>query len=203
MRGLTCLPDPERFRLEAAAPPSKAHTLRAIFLAALAGGRSVLHRPLLGTDQRHALAAVARLGVPYTLSPDRLELVGGGWFRGESPIVLEAGDSGLSARILLALSGLRRGGAVVDGGRRLRDGRPVTDLLAALRSLEWRAEELGHPGHLPVRVTPPAMPEASPFRILSLSSPDSSQPLSALLMAAPLLPGGLEIELAGPLPSRP
>lgn len=203
MRGLTCLSHPEDFRLEAAAPPSKAHTLRAIFLAALADGRSVLHRPLLGTDPRTALAAVARLGVPYLLAPGRLELEGGGWFRGESPLVLEAGDSGLSARILLALSGLRRGGAIVDGGRRLRDGRPVADLLAALRTLGWNAEELGRPGHLPVRVTPPSTLDATPRRILRLSSPDSSQPLSALLMAAPLFPGGLEIELAGPLPSRP
>jgi 3-phosphoshikimate 1-carboxyvinyltransferase len=203
MRGLTCLSHPESFRLEAAAPPSKAHTLRAIFLAALADGRSILRRPLLGTDQRAALAAMARLGVPYVLSPDKLELDGGGWFQGESPLVLEAADSGLSARILLALAGLRRGGAVVDGGRRLRDGRPVADLLAALKSLGCSVTEMGLPGHLPVRVAPPAHSSHAARAPLKLASPDSSQPLSALLLAAPLLPGGLEIELAGSLPSRP
>ncbi len=203
MRGLTCRTHPESFRLEAVAPPSKAHTLRAIFLAALTGGKCSLHKPLLGTDQRTALAAVARLGVTYRLSPEALELEGGGWFRGESPLTLEAGDSGLSARILLALAGLRRGGAVVDGGRRLRDGRPVADLLAALRSLGWAVTELGRPGHLPARVAPARPSPPAARAVLELSSPDSSQPLSALLLAAPLLPGGLEIALAGPLPSRP
>ena len=145
---------------------------------------------------------MARLGVPYTLSAETLELEGGGWFQGESPLVLDAGDSGLTARVLLALAGLRRGGADVDGGRRLRDGRPVADLLAALRALGWNVREQGLPGHLPVRVSPPGRPSET-RRAVRLSSPDSSQPLSALLLAAPLLPGGLEIELAGPLPSRP
>jgi 3-phosphoshikimate 1-carboxyvinyltransferase len=203
MRGLTCLPCPDAFRLQAEAPPSKAHTLRAVFLASLADGLSILHRPLPGTDQRMAVSAVARLGAAYTWAPGRLELHGGGWFEAGSPLVLDAGDSGLSARVLLALAGLRRGGAGVDGGPRLRDGRPVADLLAALAALGMDVRELGHPGHLPVMVTPPLRPPSSDCRHVRLSSPDSSQPLTALLLAAPLLPGGLEIELAGPLPSRP
>lgn len=35
-----------------AAPPSKAHTLRALFLSALADGESTIRNPLLGDDQR-------------------------------------------------------------------------------------------------------------------------------------------------------
>lgn len=204
MRGLTCLPHPRRFRLAAVAPPSKAHTLRAIFLAALSPGHSVLHRPLLGDDQWAALAAVARLGAAYTVYPDRLEIEGGGIREGGSPAVLEAGESGLTARVLLALAGLRPGGALIDGGSRLRAGRPVGDLENALRAMGWRLTCLGREGHLPIRVEPPPPTQVgSAVRRVPLTSPDSSQPLTALLLAAPLLPGGLDVELASPLPSRP
>ena len=50
------------FDATVAAPPSKAHTLRALFIASLANGRSVLKNALNAEDQQFSAAALRELG---------------------------------------------------------------------------------------------------------------------------------------------
>lgn len=58
------------------APPSKAHTLRALFLAALAEGRSEIVSPLMADDQMRAIEALRQLGVQIKTSDERIEVNG-------------------------------------------------------------------------------------------------------------------------------
>lgn len=61
-------------------PGSKSVSNRALLLAALAHGKTVLTNLLDSDDVRHMLNALAALGVSYTLSADRTrcEIIGNG-----------------------------------------------------------------------------------------------------------------------------
>lgn len=186
------------------APPSKAASLRAIFLAAIARRASVLRGVLDCEDTRamrnalHAWGAVLRVGprddrpgltLEVTPRPDR--------FAGETDRVLHAGESGVTARFLLALAAVGPGATTIRASASLRR-RPVGPLVAALRRLGARADSLGREGFLPVRVRGPIRRGA-----VRIASGGSSQYASALAAIAGLLPGGLRLTLEGRPVSRP
>jgi 3-phosphoshikimate 1-carboxyvinyltransferase len=85
----------------------------------------------------------------------------------------------------------------VDGSPQLR-ARPFGPLTDALRELGATVEDLGAPGFLPVAVTGPVAGGKVP-----LPGHLSSQFLSGLLMAGPLMADGLSVELTSPLVSVP
>ena len=51
------------------APPSKAHTLRALIISSLADGKSTIYNPLLGQDQLNVIECLKRLGVKIESAP--------------------------------------------------------------------------------------------------------------------------------------
>lgn len=53
---------PHKLSGHAVVPGSKSHTIRAVLLATLAEGCSVIHNPLLSLDGRSALAAARQFG---------------------------------------------------------------------------------------------------------------------------------------------
>ena len=66
----------EKLDAEIKTPPSKAHTLRALFIAALANGKSVIKNPLLAEDQKHAIQALKDLGVEINVLDKQVEVTG-------------------------------------------------------------------------------------------------------------------------------
>jgi 3-phosphoshikimate 1-carboxyvinyltransferase len=181
-------------------PASKSLTQRALIVAALAPGVSRIQGPLDCDDSRHLRAALEALGVSVRATRDGLEVRGGGPLAAPArPLVL--GNAGTAVRFTAALALLAGGPVTLDGVPAMRR-RPLRGLLAALRSLGVRVESLGAPGCVPVTLHPPADLAAAPARI-GLDASASSQLLSALLLVAPRLPQGLEVEVAGPLPSAP
>jgi len=174
-------------------PSSKSLTNRALVAAAVAGG-GVVERPLDCEDTRLLADALAVAGwqveraKAVTLGPRSAP-------PGEA--VLDLGNSGTGARLLLALLAAVPGRAVVDGSDRLRE-RPMGPLLKALRRL---GAQLGAaPGDaLPVRVDGRKLAGGR----VKLAPQVSSQFVSALLLAAPLMTRGLELEVEGAVPSRP
>ena len=58
------------------APPSKAHTLRALFIASLASGRSTLKNALNAEDQRLSAAALRRMGAKINFDGNASEHYG-------------------------------------------------------------------------------------------------------------------------------
>ncbi|MBW6434113.1 3-phosphoshikimate 1-carboxyvinyltransferase [Actinoplanes hulinensis] len=180
-------------------PGSKSITNRALLCAALADGTSTLSGVLFADDTRAMMGAVGALGATVTLSErDRTVVV-----RGIDPgtasraATIDARQSGTTSRFLLPAAALLGGRTVVDGSEQLR-ARPFGPVLGALRQIGARVEELDRPGFLPAAVTGPA--HGGPVEV---SGHISSQFLSGLLMAGPLMDRGIDVTLASPLVSVP
>jgi 3-phosphoshikimate 1-carboxyvinyltransferase len=194
------LANPSAFSLTSAAPPSKAHTLRAIFMASLASGRSVIHHPLLAMDQKTALRCVEHLGVEYQMEEDKIILNGIGNDPRRIPQKIDCGESGLTARIMVGIASALTIPTVVTGSERMRTGRPIGDLVTSLQSIGFQLSYEADEGYLPVRITPSDTLFTKRFnqpRQIEVSTNLSSQFLTSLLIAAPLIKDGLIIQTMG------
>lgn len=205
-RAVTPLPHPVDGTVRV--PGSKSQTARLLVAAALARGTSVLHDALVSDDTERMLDSLGRLGVVVRRSApdagragsaeaDRIEVDGGGDGWDPPACTLDVGLAGTVARFLTPVAACGQRPVVVDGTPRMRE-RPMADLVHAIGSLGGRVEAMGRPGHLPLRVSGPLTGGT-----LRLPGDTSSQFLSGLLLAAPLMPDGLTVELTTPLVSRP
>lgn len=186
--------------IEVRVPTSKSVTQRALVLAALAPGRSVISDPLDCDDSRALRRALGALGVSISEQAGGLVVDGGTRF--QSPrAALELENAGTATRFCTGLSLLTDGPVTIDGNAAMRR-RPMPGLLDALRRLGARVLESGAPGCPPLTIRPPADLGALPAAV-ELDAAGSSQQLSALLLVAPRLPCGLCVVLAGELPSSP
>ncbi len=183
-------------------PGSKSLTNRALLIAALASGRSVLTGALASDDTRYMAGALRALGIAVeqddTAAGARFTIVGRGGHFPAREATLFIGASGTAARFLTAALPLGRGRYVLDGVPRIRE-RPIAPLLTALRQLG--ATIYGQEGN----DSPPIVAEASglPGEVCSVRGDLSSQFLSALLMVGPYTGGGLAVQVEGELVSRP
>jgi 3-phosphoshikimate 1-carboxyvinyltransferase len=183
---------------EVSAPPSKSYTHRAVIVASLATGESIIENPLLSDDIGYTIDACRALGAEIELRGDSLVVKGtGGEIKVEKPKIF-AGNSGSTIRMIAPLAALGKTKVILDGDSRLRQ-RPMGDLLSALQSLGIQTRSLNAKG------CPPFEIQGGDFKAneVTLSGENSSQPVSALLMAAPGIKEGLSIKIDGGLRSRP
>lgn len=202
----------EPFDLSFTPPGSKSITNRAILLASLAEGHSTLHRPLIAADDsQRMLAAVERLGARIEHLPGgslRIRGVGGRWQPteresgsggslggigsggGGGGVTLDLGNAGTATRFLAAASILSPVPIVIDGNARMRQ-RPIGELTGALAALGAQIQHLGAPDCPPVRIVPPPFTMEGPTIVFGHLK--SSQFVSALLLLAPWIDGGLTI----------
>lgn len=170
-------------------PPSKSVTHRYFNLALLSGRALTLENPLWAEDTRLFAEALARLGFAVDSRPDRIHLEPGEPPRGEVEIF--CGNAGTMLRFLVASLATRPGRFVLDGVPRLRE-RPVGPLVEAVRALGGRIEELGRPGHVPLRIDGASLAGGR----ARLDAGESSQYLSALLMAGAAAAAPVTLEVA-------
>ncbi|MFM9997018.1 MAG: 3-phosphoshikimate 1-carboxyvinyltransferase [Phycisphaerales bacterium] len=187
-------------------PGSKSLTNRALFLAALARGTSTLRAPLIDAeDAAVMIEAVRALGAEVTRVGDDLRVTGveGRWqpkaIGPGAGVMLDLRNAGTATRFLTAGVLLSPVPITIDGSARMRE-RPIGELVDALARLGVRAEYRGRIGCPPVTLTPPASPAAG--AAVTLPTTMSSQVVSALLLAAPWLPGGLTVRLIGEITSK-
>ncbi|MDI9570528.1 MAG: 3-phosphoshikimate 1-carboxyvinyltransferase [Pseudomonadota bacterium] len=179
-------------------PGSKSYTQRALILAALARGKSLLRRPLAAEDTARLTAALQALGAVITPQGDDLAVSGVNG-RPQAPgREIYLGNNGTAMRILTGVTAIGQGEFVLTGDERLRE-RPLAPLLAALNSLGVSTRSLEREGYPPVSIHASGLPGGR----VALRDLDSSQYVSALLIAAPYATGDMRIELAGRIPSRP
>ncbi|WP_250006983.1 3-phosphoshikimate 1-carboxyvinyltransferase [Actinoplanes sp. M2I2] len=178
-------------------PGSKSITNRALICAALAPGVSTLTGALFADDTRAMMSAVAALGAAVDADPSRQTVVVRGGGAPEPGAVIDARQSGTTSRFVLPAAALFGTRTVVDGTPQLR-ARPFGPVFDALRQAGAKVEELGEPGFLPAAVGGPMHGGA-----VHVSGHVSSQFLSGLLMAGPLLRDGLDVSLTSELVSVP
>ncbi len=177
-------------------PGSKSVTNRALLLAGLAAGESVLRGALEAGDTDAFAAGLRSLGVAVERRGDDLHVRGaGGRFPAAEADVFCA-EAGTAARFLLAAAAAGEGTYRFDAAPQLRR-RPLGLLLQALRAQGARTEPDGAAG-LPVTLLARGLAGGS----LRLPGDTSSQFISALLLAAPLGRGPLDLRVDG-LVSRP
>jgi 3-phosphoshikimate 1-carboxyvinyltransferase len=172
-------------------PTSKSLTNRALIAAAAAGGGRIV-RPLDCEDTRLLARALGQAGWPVTWRED-VEI---GPRRPVADVRVDLGNSGTGSRLLLGLLSCVPGRALIDGTARLRQ-RPMKPLIEALEGLGSRIESRG--GFLPAEVTGGRLAGGR----VRIEPKVSSQFVSALLLAAPLMDRGIDLEIVGDLPSRP
>ena len=173
-------------------PGSKSLTNRALLAAAVTDG-GVIRDPLDCDDTRFLAAALESAGWPVEWR-DSIRV--GERVRSSETARVWMGDSGTGARLMIALLAATPGRFVIDGSDRLRQ-RPMGPLIDALAQIGARLESDG--GTLPVMVRGRRLTGG---RVV-IRPEVSSQFVSALLLAAPLMEEGLEIRVDGNLPSRP
>ncbi len=180
-------------------PGSKSITNRALLCASLAEGTSTLRGALFAQDTEAMMDAVAALGCEVRADErDRTVVVRGvGRRPSAEPVRVDARQSGTTSRFILPAAALGTARVTVDGSPQLRS-RPFAPLIDALEQTGVSVETLARPGCLPLAVRGPA--RGGDVR---LQGHISSQFLSGLLMAAPLMEQGLRVELTSPLVSVP
>jgi 3-phosphoshikimate 1-carboxyvinyltransferase len=190
-------------------PGSKSISNRVLLLAALAAGRTRVHDPLDADDTRVMVAALRQLGCTVQAA-DRGSLDIGG-LDGRLQVheaSLSLGNAGTAMRPLaavLALLAATQGGRFELSGIARMHERPIGDLVDALRALGCDIAELGNPGYPPLRVQGRSGGRLNTLAPIRVRGDVSSQFLSALLLALPLVSGDgdIAVEVQGELISKP
>jgi 3-phosphoshikimate 1-carboxyvinyltransferase len=178
-------------------PGSKSITNRALVLAALADGESVLRGVLHSDDTRHMRSALTALGIPIRdLDPTTLHVAGGRGRLRPPATALFVGNSGTTVRFLTALACLVPGSVTLVGDEHMAR-RPIADLVGGLQQLGVRVEcATGCP---PLTIEGGRLSGGG----VRMRGDRSSQYFSALMMAGSLAESELRIRVEGELVSRP
>ncbi len=189
------VPSGRRTRGRLRVPSSKSLTHRYLNLALLSGAPMVIERPLVAEDTGLFLAALGRCGFRVEEGEDEVRLTP--VERPEGEVEVFCGNAGTMLRFLVATLTVVPGRWRLDGIPRLRE-RPVGPLVEALRRLGAKIEYAAAEGYVPLRI------EGGTLRggTTTLDAGESSQYLSALLMAALRAPGEVVVEVPS-LTSRP
>lgn len=169
-------------------PGSKSHTIRALLIAALADGRSVLHAPLYSRDSAAAVEACRRFGATVKTEENRIEVEGiAGTPRVRSALV-NVENSGTTLYLATTIAALGEGSICFDGDESIRR-RSAAPLIESLRELGARIDERGERGCAPFCVSGPLTGGKTSI------SCRTSQYLSSLLIGLPLAAGESEIDV--------
>jgi 3-phosphoshikimate 1-carboxyvinyltransferase len=177
-------------------PGSKSETNRALVLAALSSGPSVITGGLEARDTQLMRDALRTLGVEiiedndkWQITPPKAFVAGG---------TIDCGLAGTVMRFVPPIAALAHGTVRFDGDEQAY-ARPMAPLLGALKGLGARVDGTGY--SLPFNLTGnPRLPGGD----VTINASASSQFLSGLLLAGARYERGIDIQHIGAeIPSRP
>lgn len=181
-------------------PGSKSITNRALLIAALAEGETILKGALFSNDAKNMLACLSILGIKMEIDEgnETITVQGCG---GRLPVreaSVNVGSAGTAARFLTALLAFSAGVYHLDASEQMKK-RPMKPLLDALIKLGAIISYDEAEGHFPFTIDSRAVKGGE----ISLDTCISSQFLSAVVMTGFLLPDGLKVNIAGGRESLP
>ena len=177
---------------EVRVPPSKAQTHRALFAGLLSRGTTIIHNPLSCDDTKASLNAVSSLGAKLHLDKETWKVEGDGMPHPPSGRI-ECGESGVTLRFTIPIASLVRLDVYLGGSARLMQ-RPLRPLSEAMKQLGVSVHTEGN--EVEVKGAP-----VKGGRV-QIAGNVSSQFISGLLFAGPLMDEGLEIIVTSSLQSR-
>jgi 3-phosphoshikimate 1-carboxyvinyltransferase len=176
-------------------PGSKSISNRVLLLAALAEGETEVTGLLDADDTRVMRDALSALGVGFFHG----KVVGVGGVFPVKQAELSLGNAGTAFRPLTAALALSGGEYRLSGVARMHE-RPIGDLVDALRAIGARIDYAGKEGYPPLAIHPGSI---SVDKLVQVRGEVSSQFVTALLMALPLLQKKSTVEIQGELISKP
>jgi 3-phosphoshikimate 1-carboxyvinyltransferase len=175
-------------------PSNKSYTHRAIFLAALSDGKSIVKKILRSNDTIATINACRGFGIEVEELENNVTINNTIDQTVQSSII-NAENSGTTIRIAIAIAALSGGNTTLTGDESLRK-RPMQPILDALQTVGVKTES--DDGKPPIHVNGKIQGKE-----ISIKGNISSQFISALLIIAPRLPEGLIINVEGDLVSKP
>jgi len=180
-------------------PGSKSISNRVLLLAALAQGTTVVRDLLHSDDTERMLDALRTLGVSVeSLGDNAYRVTGCGGNFANKNAKLFLGNAGTAFRPLTAALALSGGSYELSGVPRMHE-RPIGDLVDALRQLGADIRYLGKEGFPPLQISPAKLSGDT----VQVRGDVSSQFLTGLLMALPLIRRPVFVEVIGELISKP
>jgi len=177
-------------------PGSKSLTNRALVLAALSDGPSVVRQALRSRDTELMAAALTELGVGVDSTGEDWKVTPGA-LRGR--VTIDCGLAGTVMRFVPPVAALADGPVVFDGDPHARL-RPMGQILEGLRELGVTVEDEGR-GALPFTVVGTGSVRGGE---VTIDASESSQFVSALLLAGARYEEGVDVRHDGkPVPSLP
>ena len=141
----------KNFNAEMTAPPSKAHTLRAIIIGSLAEGVTIIKNALLGEDQLNVINCLKKLGVKIDVSGNKITVQGSGGKYSPAESELNVGESGVGMNFLCSATNLSDKPVIITGSKRLIE-RPVGEVINGMRQLGCKIDHLNKEGFPPVKI---------------------------------------------------
>jgi len=175
-------------------PANKSYTHRALFLAALSDGKSIVKKILRSNDTVATISACRGFGVEVEEVENNVTINNTIDETVQSTII-NAENSGTTIRIAIAIAALSGGNTTLTGDDSLRK-RPMQPILDALETMGVQTES--DDGKPPIHIDGKIQGKE-----ISIKGDISSQFISALLIIAPRLPEGLIINVEGELVSKP
>jgi 3-phosphoshikimate 1-carboxyvinyltransferase len=188
----------ERVDAELQVPGSKSYTQRALVVASLAEGKSILRNALVSEDTAHLVEALKLLGANIVSSEKDVIVTGTGGHIAGPGRELYLGNNGTAMRFLVGVAALGSGDITLTGDPRLCE-RPLLPLLDGIRSLGVSSTCRNSEGF------PPVTMHGEPLRggRVVFQDIESSQYVSSILIAAPYALGDVDVEIRGSAVSRP
>lgn len=180
--------------LQVSLPGSKSLTNRALLLAAIADGPSVVRRALRSRDTLLMAAALSSIGAAVDTSADDWTVTPGAF---DADAAVDCGLAGTVMRFVPPVAALSTGTVSFDGDEHMRN-RPVGEVLNALRHL---GIALSEGDRLPFSITGTGTVRGGE---VTVDASRSSQFISALLLAGARYEHGVDVRHEGaPVPSLP
>ncbi|MBI4378933.1 MAG: 3-phosphoshikimate 1-carboxyvinyltransferase [Nitrospinae bacterium] len=182
--------EPSRLKGEVEIPASKSHTIRAVFIASLAGATSEVINPLDSADGFSSVEACRCLGAEIELLGKKWIIHGTGGNIKPVKKIIDVGNSGTTARFCTGAASLGREIITITGDEQTRR-RPMGPLINALNNLGADVKSIEGNGRLPVTVK--GRLRGGKTEVSGVTS----QFISSLLISCPLSDGDSEIHVKG------
>lgn len=171
-------------------PGSKSITARALLLAALANGESVLYNAQFSDDCKTFIGCLKTLGIRCEIFGTTVKITGCGGVLPVKSANINVGSAGTAARFLTAVLAFSEGEFTVDSSVQMKT-RPILPLIQSLTGAG--AEIVSTDGTFPLKIRGTASPKGE----ISVDVTQSSQFLSALLMAGVCAKNGIKVSASG------
>jgi 3-phosphoshikimate 1-carboxyvinyltransferase len=176
---------------EVTIPASKSHTIRAVAIASLAEGESIIRKPLVSGDTAAVVDCYRALGAKIdTSNPDLWKVIGTGGAIKAPREIIDVGNSGTTLRIAMGSAALAQASQVIrfTGDEQIQS-RPVGPLMESITDLGAKCTSIKNNGKAPLNVTGRLTGGKTTIAC------HTSQYLSSLLLCAPLADEDTEINV--------